>query len=347
MFRHFTWAIGLTFIATSVAFATNIDGKLGGFRVQSAEEIEKGYASLSYFAEYFYQDTLYFGTQKHKLSDNLFLQIAPTNNFLLYTGRKTNTIYSESGYYSNFTTSGILDFGFMTSKKKSEKLVYGLDMGALLYYGTKISLDDTLSPHAKFILSHRINNPTSKNLLFLHNNFQYKYNLSHKATQDISPSLGNHLIIPKQTYHHLKGAVGLEYQTTYVDLILEYTLEYLINSNTSLFKHPHYVTTGLKIKPFKDKNLKFHLGADFGLNKGDYLIFGYEPAFDYNIFAGISLELGKSSKKEETIISVTETLPPQQEPIQEVEIEVEENKNLLLKFRKPGDNQRLLLKFRK
>ena len=330
-----------------------LDGRVGGFRVQSAQSIPQGYVSLSYFGEYFYQDNFYFGSRNYKISDDVYFSIAPFKNTLFFLGKQSNAIYHQNGYDSGLFSNGFAEMGLSFQGWVTDKTALGFQTDSGLYYGSHISSWKTTSPSFKTLFSTILSKEEDKSLNF-HYNFQYKYNQSSRATHGLNTSTydPSYLIQPRRTYHLLKNSVGLEYATSYVDFILEYSLIYLVDSRVSLFKHPNYITTGLKIRPFKDSGVHFNIGSDFGLNRGDYLIFGIQPSFDYNIFLGVSIE---SSPTKATVsyrsIPILEEPVPQETRIEENTIIIpvrkdDEEKNLLLKFRKPDVDKKLLLKFR-
>ena len=330
-----------------------LDGRVGGFRVQSAESIPQGYTSLSYSGEYFYQDNFFFGSRNYKISDDVYFNIAPFKNTLLFFGKQSNAIYHESGYDSGLFSNGFAEIGLSLQGWVSDKIGLGLETNSGVYYGSNISSWHTVSPSFKAVFSSILFKEDDKALNF-HYNLQYKYNQSAQATNYIDTSTYNqaYFIYPRRSFHFLKNSFGLEYATSYVDFILEYSSIYLLDSDVSFLKHPNYITTGLKIRPFKDSGISFNIGSDFGLNRGDYLIFGIQPAFDYNVFVGISLERIPTH-----IASAFRGIPTLEEPLPQ-ETTIEENaiivpvkkdneeKNLLLKFRKPDVDKKLLLKFR-
>ncbi len=351
--------ISLLVITQKGIASPTLEGRTGGFRVQSAETVKKWDISLSYFGEYFSQNNFYFGTKKDKISDDFYINFSPFDNFLLFLGKKTNAIYSQNGFDQGFSSNGLAELGFSFQKPTSSKIGFGFEVNSGFYYGSGIRTFKTTSPTFKTLFSALLSPTDSKNKLKLHHNFQYKYNQSQRATSYIATSTYNtqYLLFPKKTYHFLKTSLGLEYATSYIDFILEYSLEYLVDSRISLFKHPHYITTGFKIRPYKNSPINIHVGSDFGLNKGDYLLFGMPPAFDYNVFLGISLETNRIKEspqitqitlQEQPIIEEPPVKVIKSEPEQiEIEIDTQTDKNLLLKFRKPDESKNLLLRFRK
>ncbi|MBI2027202.1 MAG: hypothetical protein HYS98_05310, partial [Deltaproteobacteria bacterium] len=169
------------------------------------------------------------------------------------------------------------------------------------------------------------------------------------------------IIFPKLVYHLITPALGLEYQTKYIDFSAEYTLEYLMRSGLKPFQHPHYVTLGLKWKPSVKIPIQIMVGSDIGLNPADYFIQGWQPTFDYNIFGGVSVGWSSITSEnrgmdttaankpsvEKNNAAQREAIPTSdvQEAIKPQDFKLEKDP-LLLRFRKPDISKNLLLKFR-